>query len=200
MVANHSHIIYAEVICKMIEDAARARGTGIAVRQPAYIAKKMEEGKAVIALSGDNAVGFCYIETWEHEKYVANSGLVVSPDFRALGLAKTIKKAIFKLSKTKYPQASLFGITTSPAVMKINYELGYRPVAFSELTTDNKFWKGCKSCPNHDILERTQRKYCLCTGMMATPKETDVVAKENLVSPKKDQSKLEDEKESCISV
>lgn len=199
MVANHSHTIYAVVICKMIEDAAKARGTGIAVRQPEYIAKKMEEGKAVIALSGDIVVGFCYIETWQHEKYVANSGLVVSPDFRQLGLAKAIKEAIFKLSKTKYPDASVFGITTSPAVMKINSELGYRPVAFSELTTDEEFWKGCKSCPNHDILERTQRKYCLCTGMLAaTPKEK--VIKEKLFSPQNDQSKLEDEKESCVSV
>lgn len=165
-VANASHYSWAETICTMMEEAAKIRGTGIAKRAPEYIQKKMAEGKAVIAFQNEKVIGFCYIENWEGEKYVANSGLIVHPDFRNSGLARAIKKAIFDLSKQKYPNAKLFGITTSMAVMKINSDLGYRPVTFSELTQDETFWKGCQSCRNHDILQRTERKMCLCTGMV----------------------------------
>ncbi|MDX1545790.1 MAG: GNAT family N-acetyltransferase [Rhodothermales bacterium] len=168
-VAGPEHYGYAEAVCRLIEDAAQARGTGIAKRQPAYVRAKMEEGKAVIALWGDRLAGFCYIETWDHGRYVANSGLIVAPDFRKRGLAKRIKRRAFELSREKYPQAKLFGITTSLAVMKINTELGYEPVTFSELTTDDVFWKGCQSCPNYDVLTRTNRKLCLCTGMLFDP-------------------------------
>ena len=170
-VAGLDHIPYAEKICALIEDAAKQRGTGIAKREPEYIRGKIKDGKAVIALCGDDLAGFCYIETWSHGKYVANSGLIVSPTYRKSGLARRIKKKAFELSREKYPEAKLFGITTSLAVMKINSDLGYKPVTFSELTTDEEFWKGCQSCPNYDILTRTQRKMCLCTGMLADPNE-----------------------------
>ncbi len=50
--------------------------------------------------------------------------------------------------------------------MKINYELGYKPVTFSELTDDPEFWKGCQTCTNYDVLQRTDKKMCLCTGML----------------------------------
>lgn len=153
----------------MMEQAARARGTGIAKRKPEYLQKKMIEGKAIIALGEGRVAGFCYIETWGHGQYVANSGLIVSPDFRKLGLAKRIKEAAFDLSRKKYPDAKLFGITTSLAVMKINSDLGYKPVTFSELTTDEVFWQGCKSCRNYDILTRNNHKLCLCTGMLFDP-------------------------------
>lgn len=168
-VADQKHLIYAEDICDMIEKAAKARGTGIAKRSPDYIKQKMNEGKAIIALQGDILAGFCYIETWAHGKYVANSGLIVNPDFRNNGLAKRIKAEAFELSRTKFPNTKIFGITTSLAVMKINSELGYRPVTFSELTDDENFWKGCQSCPNYDILMRTNKKNCLCTGMLYDP-------------------------------
>ena len=166
IVANQSHKKYASIICQMMEDAAKVRGTGIAKRKPEYIKTKMDQGNAVIALNHENVVGFCYIETWENKKFVANSGLIVDPNYRQTGLAKKIKSEILKLSKEKYPSAKLFGITTSLAVMKINTDLGYKPVTFSELTTDNAFWAGCKSCKNVDILERTEHKMCLCTGML----------------------------------
>lgn len=165
-VANVSHHPFAETICQMMEAAAKIRGTGIAKRDPAYIRQKMSEGKAVIALDEGQVVGFCYIESWEGKKYVANSGLIVHPDYRKSGLARAIKQATFDLSKAKYPDAILFGITTSLAVMKINSDLGYKPVTFSELTQDEAFWKGCQSCVNYDILQRTNRSMCLCTGMM----------------------------------
>ncbi len=164
-VADESHSLHAETICQMMADAAKIRGTGIAKREPEYIKAKMSEGKAVIAFAEEIVVGFCYIETWEGKKYVANSGLIVHPDYRNTGLARAIKQATFDLSKKSFPTSMLFGITTSQAVMKINSDLGYKPVPFSELTQDNAFWKGCESCPNHDILMRTNRGMCLCTGM-----------------------------------
>jgi len=168
-VANESHLRYAEAVCLMIEEAAKVRGTGIAKRDPEYIKTKMREGKAVIALKGEALAGFCYIETWQHGNYVAHSGLIVNPDFRGEGLAKTIKAKAFELSKEKFPNSKVFGLTTSLPVMKINSELGYKPVTFSELTQDETFWKGCQSCINYDILTRTNRKHCLCTGMMYDP-------------------------------
>lgn len=171
VVANKSHASYAEEICKNIEESAKVRGTGIARRTPEYIIKKMENGNAVIALDGEKFAGFCYIETWSHEQYVANSGLIVHPDFRNQGLAKDIKQVIFTHSRTKYPNAKIFGITTGLAVMKINYDLGYQPVTFSELTDDEMFWKGCQTCKNYDILTRTERKMCLCTGMLYDPEK-----------------------------
>lgn len=175
VVAGTEHYAYAADICSLIEEAAKARGTGIAQRKPEYVQSKMEEGKAVIALVGGRLAGFCYIETWSHGKYVANSGLIVAPDFRKMGLAKEIKRRIFELSREKYPDAKIFGITTSLAVMKINSELGYKPVTFSELTTDDVFWSGCQSCPNYDVLSRTHRKMCLCTGMLYDPDEEEKI-------------------------
>ncbi len=170
-IANESHFGYAEEICRVIHESAKARGTGIAERKPEYIRLKMQNGNAIIALQGEEFAGFCYIEVWDHEKYVANSGLIVAPQFRQFGLAKAIKKTAFNLSREKYPSAKLFGITTSLAVMRINSELGYKPVTFSELTQDEAFWEGCKGCKNHDILERNERKMCLCTAMLAPSQE-----------------------------
>ena len=172
VVANSSHIKYAQDICDTIAASARVRGTGIAKRTPDYVIKRIRNGNAVIALDGENFAGFCYIEVWGHQKYVANSGLIVHPDYRHQGLAKKVKKAAFDLSRKKFPDAKIFGITTGLAVMKINYELGYRPVTFSELTDDPEFWKGCQTCKNFDILTRTERKMCLCTGMLFDPGDT----------------------------
>ena len=170
-VTTIAHEKYATAICQLIEESAKARGTGIAKRQPEYIKTKIQKGNAVIALKGEELAGFCYIEKWDHGKYVANSGLIVNPKFRKMGLARAIKEKIFQLSRDKFPKARIFGITTSLAVMRINSGLGYRPVTFSELTQDEAFWKGCQSCPNYDILERNERKLCLCTAMLAPSKE-----------------------------
>ncbi|OAN61338.1 acetyltransferase [Balneola sp. EhC07] len=175
---SSKHAVYAEEICALIEKAAQQRGTGIAKRDPNYIKTKFDNENAVIALDGDKLVGFCYIEIWENKKYVANSGLIVHPDYRGLGLAKKIKGKAFELSKKKYPTAKLFGITTSLPVMKINSDLGYKPVTFSELTQDETFWRGCQSCPNYDILSRNDRKNCLCTGMLYDPKHPNNKPKE----------------------
>ncbi|MEO1020902.1 MAG: GNAT family N-acetyltransferase [Bacteroidota bacterium] len=167
--ASSKHTKYALDICELIEVAAKQRGTGIAKREPEYIQTKIENGNAVIALDDGKLAGFCYIEVWENKQYVANSGLIVHPDYRGLGLAKKIKARAFQLSRKKYPDSKLFGITTSLPVMKINSDLGYKPVTFSELTKDSTFWNGCKSCPNYDILTRNERRNCLCTGMLFDP-------------------------------
>jgi len=171
LVAASEHIKHAEEISKVIESSAAARGTGIAKRSPEYIINKIEEGKAVIALSDQGEfAGFCYIESWG-DRFAANSGLIIVEKFRKMGLAMKVKRKAFELSRAKFPKAKLFGLTTSLAVMKINSELGYRPVTFSELTDDEQFWKGCQSCVNYDILTRTKRKHCLCTGMLYDPVE-----------------------------
>lgn len=174
VIATKKHINYANIICKTIAESAQQRGTGIAKRSPEYIIKKIENENAIIALDGDKFVGFCYIETWSHGNYVVHSGLIVHPDYRNLGIAKKIKEKIFKYSLEKYPKAKIFGITTGLAVMKINYDLGYQPVTFSELTDDKSFWAGCQTCKNYDVLVRTEHKMCLCTGMLynSSKKET----------------------------
>ena len=167
--ADTSHLPFVQTILTTIEEAAKIRGTGIAKRSPEYIQQKIKESKAIIALKGEEFAGFCYIETWGNKKFVANSGLIVVDKFRGHGLAKRIKQKAFQISRERYPDAKIFGLTTGLAVMKINSELGYRPVTFSELTNDEAFWKGCQSCVNYDILQRTGRKHCLCTGMLYDP-------------------------------
>ena len=169
--AKAEHIIYSKEISICIDESAKVRGTGIARRTPEYIAKKIENRNAVIALDLEKFAGFCYIEIWGHGKYVAHSGLIVAPNYRGNGLARKIKKHVFELSLKKYPKAKVFGITTGMPVMKINYDLGYKPVHFSELTDDPDFWKGCQTCKNYDILTRTERQMCLCTGMLYDPEQ-----------------------------
>lgn len=175
-VARPEDTLYAEAICELIKESAKARGTGIAERQPEYVRTKIENGNAVLALRGEELAGFCYIEVWSHNRYVANSGLIVAPAFRRLGLARQIKAHIFQLSRRKFPEARVFGITTSLAVMRINSSLGYKPVTFSELTQDDAFWNGCRSCPNFDILQRNERKMCLCTAMLAEATDDTAMA------------------------
>ena len=175
IVADASHEKYVDEILETISAAAKVRGTGIAKRTHEYVAQKMREGKAVIALAGEQEefAGFCYIESWGNKQYVANSGLIVVDKFRRRGLAKRIKKTAFDLSRRMWPEAKLFGLTSGGAVMRINTELGYVPVPFAELTDDEAFWRGCEGCINHDILERTGRRYCICTAMLYDPADKE---------------------------
>lgn len=169
VVADASHEKYVDEILKTISEAAKVRGTGIAKRTHEYLSQKIKEGKAIIALSDGELAGFCYIESWGNKKYVANSGLIVVEKYRNKGLAKRIKTLAFNLSRQRWPEAKIFGLTSGGAVMKINTELGYVPVPFSELTDDDSFWKGCEGCVNHDVLVRTGRRYCICTAMLYDP-------------------------------
>lgn len=170
--ATDEHVKYAEQIVNLIYESALQRGTGIARRSPEYIAKKISGGKAVVALADDRLIGFSYIESWEHGDYVATSGLIVDPEFRRLGLAARIKSKTFELARLRFPFAKIFSITTSLPVMKLNSQMGYKPVTFSELTDDEEFWAGCQGCVNFDILKRNNRRMCLCTGMLFDPKAT----------------------------
>lgn len=170
VVATPEHTAFAQTICDEMAESAKARGTGIAKRSPEYVSRKMMEGKAVVAFHKDGRwAGFSYIESWGHDNFVANSGLIINPEFRKIGLAKAIKFKTFLLSLDKFPGAKLFGLTTGLAVMKINSEIGYRPVTYSELTDDDAFWKGCESCVNFQILQAKERKNCLCTAMLFDP-------------------------------
>lgn len=169
MVADASHITYIPIILQTIADAAQVRGTGIARRSPDYLATKMKEAKAVIALEGERFAGFSYIETWGNKHYVTTSGLIVHPDFRGRGVAKQIKNMTFTLARLRWPHAKIFSLTSGSAVMKMNTQLGYHPVTFSDLTTDEAFWRGCEGCINKDVLHRTNRKYCICTAMLFDP-------------------------------
>lgn len=170
-VAGEQHLKYIDEILDTIEKAAKVRGTGIAKRKPEYVAKKMMEAKAVIALQGETFAGFSYIETWENKHYVTTSGLIVHPDFRGMGLAKRIKDVTFTLARLRWPHAKIFSLTSGAAVMKMNTALGYKPVTFADLTEDESFWKGCEGCINVDVLKRTGRKYCICTAMLYDPTE-----------------------------
>ncbi|MDR1561494.1 MAG: GNAT family N-acetyltransferase [Dysgonamonadaceae bacterium] len=169
LTAGEEHIPYVDIILQTIENAARIRGTGIAARSSEYIEQKMREGKAIIALCDGEFAGFTYIESWGNKQFVATSGLIVHEKYRGFGLAKRIKIMAFNLARERWADAKLFSLTSGSAVMKMNTELGYVPVTFAELTDDDAFWQGCRGCINYDILERTSRKYCICTAMLYDP-------------------------------
>ena len=169
LVANESHIKYVDTILDTIEIAAAKRGTGIAKRSPDYIQQKILEGKAIVAMCDDDFAGFCYIETWSNKHFVANSGLIVAPKYQGHHLATRIKNFAFNYSRKMYPEAKLFGLTSGAAVMKINTKLGYVPVTFEQLTDDQAFWNGCKSCVNYDVLVRNDFKRCICTALLYDP-------------------------------
>jgi hypothetical protein len=196
MVADESHEKYVDTILDTIEAAAKVRGTGIAKRTHEYVTQKMREGKVIIALAGEEFAGFTYIESWGNKQYVATSGLIVADKFRNRGLAKRIKNASFTLARLRWPKAKLFSLTSGSAVMKMNTELGYVPVTFADLTDDDSFWKGCEGCVNHDVLTRTNRKYCICTAMIFDPKDPRCLIHEEMydVLRKKTQLKHEEMK------
>jgi hypothetical protein len=165
--AEAADVIFAKEITDEMEASAIARGSGIAKRSPESICEKILEGKAVIAVTNrGNWVGFQYLEVWEEGKFVSNSGLIVSPKYRHSGVATAIKNKIFRLSRDKYPNAHIFSITTGLAIMKMNTALGFEPVTYSEITKDEHFWEGCKSCVNYDVLTGKKKCNCLCTAML----------------------------------
>ncbi len=171
LIADSSHECYVDIIIETIREAAKRRGTGIAERTHEYVATKMREGKAVLALCGDRFAGFSYIETWGNKHYVTTSGLIVHPDFLGQGIARRIKDYTFTLARIRWPEAKIFSLTSGDAVMKMNTDLGYVPVSFQQLTTDEAFWKGCQGCINHNILEEKERHFCICTGMLYDPEK-----------------------------
>ncbi|MCD0455787.1 GNAT family N-acetyltransferase [Chryseobacterium sp. LC2016-27] len=195
-ISSSMHLMYVSEIQQEMYDSAQRRGTGIAKRSIEYLSKKISEGNAVVATENGEWVGFCYIETWSHGQFVANSGLIVSPKFRHGGIATLIKDRVFALSREKFPNAKIFGLTTGLAVMKINSDLGYKPVIYSELTQDEEFWNGCKNCVNYEILMKKERKNCLCTAMLFVPDNNKV----NEVVNDQPENQYKNEQESNLSV
>ncbi len=168
--AEAGDVIFAKEITDEMEASAIARGSGISKRSPESICEKILAGKAVIALTDHGRwVGFQYIEVWENGKFISNSGLIVSPQYRHAGVATAIKKSIFNLSRSKYPNACIFSITSGLAIMKLNTQLGFEPVTYSEITHDEQFWAGCKSCVNYNVLNGKNKCNCLCTAMLFDP-------------------------------
>lgn len=164
--AAEEHLAYCQAISDAIAQAAQDKNSGLALREPDYIAEKIRSGNGVIALDGDSLAGFCYIQPWEHGLFVAHSGLIVLPQYRGRGLASAIKQKAFGLTAAKYPQAKVFGLTTSPAVRRINTSLGYSEVPYRKITADINFWKGCCSCVHYRKLCENGFECCECTAML----------------------------------
>jgi hypothetical protein len=163
-------VVYADEIIHEMESSAIVRGSGISKRSAAAVIEKMDNGKAIVAVTENGEwAGFSYIETWDNEKFVSNSGLIVSPKHRNQGVASQIKTQIFNLSRSRYPAAKVFSITSGLAIMKMNTRLGFEPVTYAEVAQETTFWDGCKSCVNYDILQSKHRCNCLCTAMLFDP-------------------------------
>ncbi|MCR8558888.1 GNAT family N-acetyltransferase [Mucilaginibacter sp. BJC16-A38] len=165
-----SDVVFADQIIHEMESSAIARGSGISKRSAASVIEKIDNGKAIVAITENGEwVGFSYIETWDNEKFVSNSGLIVSPQHRNQGVASQIKTQIFELSRTRYPLAKVFSITSGSAIMKMNTRLGFEPVTYAEIAQESAFWDSCKSCVNYDVLQGKKRTNCLCTAMLFDP-------------------------------
>ncbi|WP_225976288.1 GNAT family N-acetyltransferase [Mucilaginibacter ginsenosidivorax] len=163
-------MVFADQIIREMESSAIARGSGISKRSAASVIEKIDAGKAIVAITQNGEwAGFSYIETWDDEKFVSNSGLIVSPKHRNNGIASQIKTQIFELSRSKYPAAKIFSITSGLAIMKMNTKLGFVPVTYTEVTRETRFWDSCKSCVNYDVLQSKNRCNCLCTAMLFDP-------------------------------
>ncbi len=156
----------AEAASELIAQAASE--FDIARRAPDWLRKKIEKGRAALALRGDELVGFGYWSAWENDAFVSHSGLVVKPGLRGRGLGKRLKRVLFDSSRRALPRATLMSLTTSPQVKELNLELGFRIVPLELLTKDPAFWEGCKTCRNYAEVQR-QGKKCCCEGMILEP-------------------------------
>lgn len=176
--ATTEHLRYVPAIVQLIEDASNEPGAALAKRSAEYVTSKIEHGFAVIALTEDDkVVGFQCLSPWEGDKFVSHSALVVHPNFRRQGLSREIKGQIVELTRKKFPEAIMFGITLSPSVMSLNTAHGFRPVGYDSLTKDDAFWKGCETCPYHDVLLKMQRTVCLCTALRLDPEPVSLPSK-----------------------
>jgi argininosuccinate synthase len=182
-IANSHDIHYAQTICNKIEESTKIRKTGIAKRNVESIKNNIINGNAIIAFSNNKLAGFSYIDTFQKEQFVSNSGMIVLPEFRNIGIAKLIKSEIFKLSINKFPYSKIFSITTSIKILKINICLGFKPVYFQYITLSEIFWNCCKSCANYDILIKNKITMCLCTGLLYnTIKTSNTLSKKILLA------------------
>jgi GNAT superfamily N-acetyltransferase len=170
-IATSGDHAYAETIANEMAYSSSRRGTGIANRSPEYVMQKMDEGLAVIAVNANNGAwaGFCCIEVWQHKKYVANSGLIVSPGYRGTGISKQIKAVLFDHCRGKFPDARLFSLSASPAVIHMNKTMGYKVVSFAEVMSDELFLTGCESWVNYKALMSREQAHLPYVAMIFDP-------------------------------
>lgn len=149
--ADDRHYEFSAGIAGAISDSAIRRGIEAPARTPDYILDKMKTGLAVIATDPlhEKWMGFSYLEVWDHKRYVANSGLFVPEEYRGIGIPRDIKAEIFRISRSRYPFARLFSLSTSPSVIKSNIELGFQLVTHQEILSDPWFSEGCNSWLNY---------------------------------------------------
>ena len=170
-IATSGDHAYAATIANEMAYSSARRGTGIAHRPPEYIMKKMDEGLAVIAVNANNGTwaGFCCIEVWQHKKYVANSGLIVPTAYQGTGVSKQIKIALFDHCRVKFPEARLFSLSASPAVIHMNKAMGYKVVPFAEVMSDELFLTGCESWVNYKELMSREQTHLPYAAMIFDP-------------------------------
>lgn len=168
--AVEKDLILAPSIVEEINYWARFRTTGVVGRTAAYIEDKIKEGKAFIAFSPTGEwVGFCYLEVWEHRRYVANSGLIIKPEYRKSGLAKKLKEVSFRFTRKTYPQAKIFSLTSKPSVMQINLALGYKSVSPQYLFEDSDFVNGCRDVVDYPDMTAKHKNDGNCFLMLFDP-------------------------------
>ncbi len=180
--ATKKDITYVYEILAEMERSAKERGTGIGKRSPQQLCQKIYDGKAIIALTSAGAwAGFSYFELWDEGRFISQSGLIVNPSFRKSGIAGRIKGLLFQTCRETYPAARLFSITTGMAVMKMNHDLDFEPVTYSELPREERFWNQCASCVNYPVLQSKDRKMCFCTAMLFDPNQHSPAGKNIVV-------------------
>ena len=168
-IPTEEHVLFAHEIEKLLKQAATEKSRGLNIKKRDYIAEKILNGNAIVATKDGNLAGFCYLRRREKANYVSISGIVLMPEYRKGGLSKAIVKEAFDLARTKYPQAKIFSLTTSPTIMRINNENGYKPVNYSRLSTSDTFWSACSDCLNYETLKENNHARCLCSAMMFNP-------------------------------
>ena len=150
----------------LIEEASAEHD--IAPRAVSFLTKKLETGRAALALEGDALVGFGYWSEWEGGAYVSHSGLVVRSDRRGTGLGRELKALLFEGSRLRFAAAKVMSLTTSPQVRSMNLRLGFRLCGFDEVTSDEDFWDGCKTCSRYEET-RSAGLRCCCEPMVLDP-------------------------------
>lgn len=138
---------YANDIAHEINISALLRKVAIAPRNGDYIFQKMIDGLAVIAIDNttEEWAGFCALDVWDHQKYVANTGLIVKPKYRGKNLSDLLKHKLFELARIKFPSAKVFSLTNKEKIKKVNIDLGFKEVETREIMLDPYFNTGMNS-------------------------------------------------------
>jgi GNAT superfamily N-acetyltransferase len=164
-------VAHAAAASKLIEEASVEHD--IAPRAVPFLEAKIRKGRAAFAFDGGELIGFGYWSDWEAGRFVSHSGLVVRPDYMGRGLGREMKTRLFESSRRELPGATLMSLTTSPRVKAMNLRLGFQVVPIEELTTDESFWAGCKTCRNYEDVQARGDK-CCCEAMVLKPDQEEV--------------------------